>query len=273
MKATNLIIGYGYLGKRLLQLSQDEECFVTNRTGNVGVNNSCQSIYSLILDVNNKSSWDNLDGLSEKRNINVYFMVPPRQIDRILFSRFIERLNKLDCRSAILVSSTVVYGNVDRIVDADSEVHIDSERAERQHLIEHDWLAAISNGSIVRLAGLYGPERVIGKQGIANGDAVSGDPDGWLNLIHVDDGARLIKKISKMQQFYSIELGCDGRPIKRREYYSFLAQALNKEPPTFNYEITGRSTGRRCDNRITIERTGWLPEHIDFREILTELIN
>ncbi len=273
MQTINLIIGCGYLGTRLLGVLNGQQCYVTNRTEKSYKTDNVENIQTLILDINNKESWANLDSLFNKQELRVYFLVTPRQIDRTIFTDFIQQLNHFNIQRAVLVSSTVVYGNIDRIVDADSEVNIDSERAERQYEIEQDWLANMGNGVIVRFAGIYGPDRVIGKNGIINNEAVNGDPDGWLNLIHVDDGAQLIKRISEMDQPEHCELACDGNPVKRYDYYSFLAQELNQPSPLFVQDESTRGTGRRCDNTITMTRTGWQPEYADFRKALTKLVS
>ena len=250
-----------------------QQCYVTNRARKIYEAGSAKNVQALTLDINNKESWSNLANLPDKQELLIYFLVTPRQVDRTVFTDFIQRLNQFTIKRAILVSSTVVYGNVDRIVDADSEVNIDSERAERQYNIEQDWLANIKNGVVVRFAGIYGPDRVIGKNGIINGEAISGDPDGWLNLIHVDDGAQLIKRVSEMDQPEFRELACDGNPVKRYDYYSFLAQQLKQALPEFDQNDNARGSGRRCDNTITMTRTRWRPEHADFRKVLTTLIH
>jgi len=272
MKKINLIIGCGYLGRSLLKILHDESNYVVNRSEQHNAINSVEDNHQIILNINDKQTWRNLDVLSKKTSIRIYFMVPPSQIDRTAFPGFIERLNKLDVQKAVLVSSTVVYGNKDRVVDADSDVHIDSERAERQSFIEQDWLAAVKKGSIIRFAGIYGPERVIGKNGILKGDTINGDPNGWLNLIHVDDGAELLKRIGAMDDSEPIELACDGHPIKRGEYYSFLAKQLNQLEPIFSHHSNDRGMGRRCDNSVTISRSGWQPKHVDFRKAVSNLI-
>lgn len=261
----HLIIGCGYLGKRLLALLDSQTCWYTRRT-------QFPDKRALLFDINNEATWHNLDSLSSVKELTLYCMIPPSQIELACFSDCIEQLNQLNTKRSILVSSTVVYGSDDRTVDADSDVNIDNKRAERQYRIEQDWLTTIKNGLIVRLAGIYGPERIIGKTKIINGGAISGNPEGWLNLIHVDDAARLVKCIGEMQRPATIELASDGQPIKRQAYYAFLAEALKKAQPKFNDDIT-RNIGRRCDNRITIERTGWQPEHVDFRKVLSNLIN
>ena len=272
MKQINLIIGCGYLGRSLLGHLRDARNYVVNRSEQNSAINTADGNHQLILNINDKQSWSNLDTLSGKSSIRLYFMVPPRQIDGTIFADFIQRLNQLDIKRSILISSTVVYGNVDRIVDADSAVNIDSERAERQFQAEQDWLENIKAGTVIRLAGIYGPDRVIGRRGIINNETINGDPDGWLNLIHVDDAAQLIKRISEIDQPERIELGCDGKPIKRRDYYSYLAEQLNQTPPLFSHGTDARGTGRRCDNSVTISRSGWHPEHVDFREAVSDLI-
>jgi len=272
MNLTNLIIGCGYLGQRLLPLLQDEHCWFTHRSENLSGEGEKKNTHQLIIDINDEKSWRHIKQLSEKQDVIIYFMVPPGKIERTLFPDFIQQLNQLNIKASILISSTVVYGNKDRVVDADSEVKIDSERAERQYQVEQAWLENMKNGSVIRLAGIYGPKRVIGRNGIINNEIINGDPDGWLNLIHVDDAAQLVKRISEVSQSKRIELGCDGFPVKRYDYYSFLAEQLKQADPKFNKDGSTRGTGRRCDNNITITRTGWRPEHTDFRKALLNLI-
>lgn len=272
MNSINLIIGCGYLGRRLLPLLHDQHCWFTHRSENSTNGFEQANTHQLVIDINNETSWRNINALSEKQGVIIYFMVPPSKIVHTVFPDFIKRLNQLDIKRSIIISSTVVYGNVDRIVDADSEVIIDSERAERQYQIEQDWLENMESGSVIRLAGIYGPDRVIGRSGIINNEIINGDPEGWLNLIHVDDAALLVKRISEMDNPESIELACDGNPIKRREYYSFLAEQLNQTPPIFSHDSNARGTGRRCDNGVTISRSGWQPMHVDFRKAVSNLI-
>jgi nucleoside-diphosphate-sugar epimerase len=272
MNSINLIIGCGYLGRRLLPLLHDQHCWFTHRSENSSNGFEQANTHQLVIDINNETSWRNINALSEKQSVIIYFMVPPSKIDHTVFPDFIKRLNQLDIKRSIIISSTVVYGNDDRIVDADSEVKIDSERAERQYQIEQDWLESMETGTVIRLAGIYGPDRVIGRSGIINNEIINGDPEAWLNLIHVDDAARLVKRISEMDNPEPIELACDGNPIKRREYYSFLAEQLNQTPPIFSHDSTERGMGRRCDNSVTISRSGWQPLHVDFRKTVSDLI-
>ena len=201
--------------------------------------------------------------------MQVYCLVQRSRIDLTILPDFLNHLNSLPCRRCILVSSTVVYGSRERRVDADSEVEPDSERAERQYRIEQLWRSHLANAHIVRLAGLYGPGRVIGRQTIRNGEAVRGNADAWLNLVHVDDAASLVKQIASSDGAAEVELGCDGTPVKRKDYYGFLAESLNGPSPSFSGH---GDRGRRCDNRLTIERTGWQPRYTDYRQAISAIL-
>jgi nucleoside-diphosphate-sugar epimerase len=257
--SSHLIIGCGYLGKRLLPLLSDQTCWFTHRS-------QVSDEHALVLDINDEGTWNNLDVLSEEKGLTVYCMVPPSQIDLDTFPSFVHRINALNTRQCILISSTVVYGNTDRVVDADSDVELDSDRAKRQFQIELTWLESNEDACVVQLAGLYGPDRIIGRNNIMQGEAIKGDPEGWLNLIHVDDAATLIKCVGEMDEPEIIELGCDGTPIKRKDYYAYIAETLDKPLPDFDTNDQARGTGRRCNNKLTIERTGWQPEFKDFKQ-------
>ena len=254
----HLIIGAGYLGGRLAALLPGER-HLTRRAARPGI---------IPLDCNDAASWAGLAALEGKGPaLCVYFCVPPGQIDARLFPDFLQRLAGLGAQRAVLVSSTVVYGRREREVDADSAVNIDSPRAERQYrVLEH-----LNHASVLRLAGLYGPGRVIGRAGILAGNPIQGRADAWLNLIRVEDAATLLKRMGEMAQPARVELGADGSPARRRDYYAFLAERLGRPLPGFDQDQTN-GQGRRCDNRKTRQRTGWQPAFPDYRAGLAGLV-
>ena len=262
MTQTHLIIGAGYLGRRLAALLPGERQ-LTRRAARPGI---------IPLDCNDAASWASLAALRGKGPaLCVYFCVPPGQIDARLFPDFLRRLAGLGAQRALLVSSTVVYGRREREVDAASEVSIDSPRAERQYRVERAWLDHLDNACVLRLAGLYGPGRVIGRAGILAGNPIQGRADAWLNLIRVEDAATLLKRMGEMAQPARVELGADGNPAQRRDYYAFLAERLGRPLPGFDQGQTN-GQGRRCDNRKTRQRTGWQPAFPDYRAGLAGLV-
>jgi nucleoside-diphosphate-sugar epimerase len=94
-------------------------------------------------------------------------------------------------------------------------------------------------GAILRLAGIYGPGRVPHLDKLRTGEPVPVPRDGWLNLIHVDDAARIVvaadnwlaaRKAADGPHLFCVS---DGAPVKRNDYYRTAAQLLGAPTPTF----------------------------------------
>jgi len=185
--------------------------------------------------------------------------------------RLVDILHALAPASATLSSSTGVYGEQgSRVVSAESTCHPATKREARLRDIELCWLSAPC-ARVLRLAGLYGPGRVVGLQGILAGAPVAGEPDAWLNLIHASDAAALLLRMAGGQGA-RIELGADGAPVTRRNYYHALAALSGAAPPRFSGEATTRGGGyRRCDPSSTWARLDWRPMYRDFRAGLAAL--
>ncbi len=173
--------------------------------------------------------------------------------------------------TATLSSSTGVYGEQgSRTVSAESACLPVSPRERRLAEIETCW-HSIPGACVVRLAGLYGPGRVVGLSGLRAGAPVSGEPDGYLNLLHATDAAGLLLRAAGGPAA-PIELGADGTPITRRVYYQTLAAWLGVAPPRFSGEAAMRGGGfRRCDPASTRARLQWQPMFRDFRAGLAAL--
>lgn len=168
-------------------------------------------------------------------------------------------------RRAVLSSSTAIYGDRQgQTVTADEPCAPAAPREQRLALIEQCWLDEPAH-RVVRLAGLYGPGRIIGSAGLRAGQAVDGSADAWLNLIHVSDAARLLLRCLYADAA-RVELGADGTPVLRGVYYAWLAARLGAPRPTFSGLAGSRGgASRRCDPRPTMARTAWRPMFRDFR--------
>lgn len=174
-----LIIGCGFLGKVFCSRLKAQKRFGTTRYAARFAELRALGLSSLLFDVNERASWASLSELDRHQPLSVFFMIPPSHIDREVFVQFVGLLKTFNLSRAVLVSSTVVYGNEERVVDADSAVSIDSERAERQFAIEETWRSLGDSAYALRLAGLYGSERVIGESRIIKDQAISGNSRGW----------------------------------------------------------------------------------------------
>ncbi|MEM7235246.1 MAG: NAD-dependent epimerase/dehydratase family protein, partial [Planctomycetota bacterium] len=131
----------------------------------------------------------------------------------------------------VLLSSTGVYHQRDG-----SEVDENSPALseERSHLAirrgEQGLLEATKRGEIdgvvVRLGGLYGPGRspVEWLQRPTFRERLRASALGWMNWIHAEDAATAISQTIDSDLSGEIVLACDGKPVLRRDFYTFAAE-------------------------------------------------
>lgn len=207
--------------------------------------------------------------------LRVLCLLPPLACvdgqDRLApFARFCALLDEMRPARALLSSSTGVYGERGGArVTAETPCRPATARERRLCEIEDLWLAS-EGRQVLRCAGLYGPGSVIGLAGLLTHKPVAGDPDGWLNLLHVEDAAALLLAMA-LGTPARIELGADGHPVTRRDYYAMLAAWAGVPPPCFDRALAPRGGARRCDPATTYARLAWRPIFSDFRAGLASL--
>lgn len=152
------------------------------------------------------------------------------------------------------VSSTSVYGQATgEWVNEASPTEPIEENGQLLVECEQRLRQLRPNALLLRFAGIYGPNRVIRRAAIERGEPLMADPEKWLNLIHVDDGADIIIQTAGASGLYNVS---DGHPITRRDFYTTMAQLLNAPPAQFQPPIAGTSIGThdRTDRRISNQR-------------------
>lgn len=88
--------------------------------------------------------------------------------------------------------------------------------------------------SILRLAGIYGPERLLRRMSdLKNAVPITSSPEGWLNLIHVDDAVRAIDAVSRHESPPPLLNVVAANSVSRRTYYESLASLADAPPPVF----------------------------------------
>ncbi|MBK6660474.1 MAG: NAD-dependent epimerase/dehydratase family protein [Proteobacteria bacterium] len=174
---------------------------------------------------------------------------------------------------AVLASSTAVYGDAHgQWVGAASPAQDADARTRKLLAIEQAWMDAGLDSYVVRLAGLYGPGRVIGRDGIARGESLPGDGDEWLNLLHIDDAARAMLATARGAAPLRYALISDATPVLRKDYYQALAAALGAPAPRFGAPGGRRAGSRRCDSASSWAALGLDPQWPDSRAALRALL-
>ncbi len=282
-----LIIGCGYLGRVLAGklLAQGVTVYGTTQSRPRAEELFALGVRPMLLSVTQRPTFASLRPALDCEALDVYYLVPPGHARddgpsprNVILGGIAYTLNALrtarGLRRAVLTSSTAVYGQSGNArVDADTPAAPNGERAELLLKGEDLWLNSGLPTHVVRLAGLYGPKRVIGFKAVLDGAPLVGDPKALLNLIHVEDAADLLMAMMTAPDVGRIELGCDDRPTARLAYYTALAHRLNVAPPRvlddpamlarmgINPRRLARSSSKACDNAVTRQRTGWQPKY------------
>jgi len=178
-------------------------------------------------------------------------------------------------RRVIFISSTGVYGDADGDwVDEDSPCEPVSEGG-RAFLAAERLLADHPLGErsvVLRMAGIYGPDRVPKVRDIAAGKPVAVAKSGRLNLIHVDDAAAVVVAAEGRAQPPRTYLISAGHPVERRAFYTYLADLLGCPRPEFvepsaEQTTDGRGRGdKRVRNQRMLEELGFQLGFADYRK-------
>jgi nucleoside-diphosphate-sugar epimerase len=278
---STLIVGCGYLGRRVGQRlsNRHDKVYGTVRSEARASSLGRWGITPLIADVLDVESLKALPAVDRV----VYCVGFDRSSGIAMRRVYVEGLanvfQALAGRTArmLYVSSTSVYGQTDGSwVDEDSPTEPTTESG-RICLEAEQSAGSLARESgmelvVVRLSGLYGPGRIIGRTTVLNGDPIGGDPEKYLNLIHVEDAASASISALDWGVAGRLYLASDDRPMVRREYFRWLAILLSEEVPPIRFEPSqpasseaarDASNKRVCNQRIKSE-LGLALKYLDF---------
>lgn len=175
-------------------------------------------------------------------------------------------------RRAVLVSSSGVYGDTTGPVDETTPVA--PSRPTHEILLEAERLfhARLPHGTVLRLAGLYGPGRAT-----FIGRAKAGEVrERWTNRIHRDDAAAAVVHLlsapsesseSPLESPPPLLLGTDTEPARASEVADFVRHLLGLPglPARPAPETTSEPPGRRLSS-AALRATGFTFAHPTYRE-------
>ncbi len=275
---TSLIVGCGWVGRWLAPRRQATGARVLGTRRRPRPGDLPAGVEALAFDLEDGQGAPRLAAQCPA-GADIYYLVPPglragRPADAVAASvhDLARALAARTPRAAILASSTAAWGDCGGArVDAGTPAAGADARARALLAIEAAWRDALPQARIVRLAGLYGPGRVVGERPLRAGTPIGGDPDAWLNLLWGEDAAALLDCLPAAGAAAPVELGCDDAPVRRREYYTELARRLGV-PVRFEPDGGEGRASRLCDNGPTRARTGWRPAVADWRAGLERLL-
>lgn len=188
---------------------------------------------------------------------------------------------------AIYISTTGVYGTaggewVDEGTPTDPQreggrASLAAERVLAEHPLG-------TRSAILRLAGIYGPGRVPYIDKLRAGEPLAVPSAGWLNLIHVDDAARIVVAVDRWLAARELSDGphvfcvSDGTPVQRGEYYAKVARLIGAPPPAFTTPPPGSpaaaraGSDRRVSNAKLLREVGVTLEYPSYHQGLAAIL-
>lgn len=281
-----LIFGCGYVGLRVAHLwhAQGDEVFAVTRSVDRGAQFAQSGLRPIIADVTDENSLANLPSVDTVLFAVGYDRSAGIPIEDVYVAGLAKVLDHLpdSCGRLIYVSSTGVYGDAAGQV-VDEQTPCDPQRSggkacwAAEELLRSDPRWQQKHVSL-RLAGIYGPDRIPRAKEIAAQIPIPTPGAGALNLIHVDDAAQTVLLAAAHPAPKSLYVVSDGRPVERTEYYAEIARSLNAPPPVYETAdpdspaALRAAANRRMSNRLAVEHLGLQPQYPDYRAGLAAIL-
>ena len=225
----------------------------------------------------------NLRDLPPRLDFVVYAASPGGSDDALYRTAYVEGVGRLlDALAAqgqnpkriFLLSSTSVYGQ-DRgdWVDETSPTQPLDFRGKR--ILEAEGLLGASGqaATIVRLGGIYGPQRISMIERVRSGRAIvaRGGPR-YTNRIHRDDCAGALRHLMRLPAPEGVYLGVDCEPADDAAVLRWLAGAIGAPEPRVDAASGGRTrANKRCRNDRLLA-SGYSFRYPTFREGYSALL-
>jgi len=149
----------------------------------------------------------------------------------------------------VLLSSTAIYQGLEGVVDESTNLNLaepnpaESSSLEKAQILNAAEQAVLNfhrQGSVLRLAGLVGPERHPGK--FLQAKRTLENSTAPVNLIHQQDAVGLISSLLTSTSPQGIFNGVSDTHVTKALYYQAAAKSLGLELPTFSTDKVLAST-------------------------------
>jgi nucleoside-diphosphate-sugar epimerase len=282
-----LIFGCGYLGKRVAELwkSAGSTVFAVTRSSDRAAQFVSAGLQPIVADITAEQKFQIPPEVRTVLFAVGYDRASGRSIQEVYADGLQRVLGSLPqtVERLIYISSTGVYGptsagdwvNEDTDCQPTREGGKASLAAER--LLQNHPVFA-SRGIILRLAGIYGPGRIPRAHDLAAGKPIDAPAGGWLNLIHVDDAARIVLLAENSGRSPRLFAVSDGNPVVRGDYYRELARLLRAPEPSFiapdptSPAAQRAGSDKRVDNRRLCEELGPQFQFPSYRQGLASIV-
>lgn len=265
-KVNRLIFGCGYLGTRVGRLwdSQGDRVNVVTRSDERATELGTEGFFTCGGDVTQPGSLTFLNILPELDTV-LHAVGYDRSGERSIHEVYAEGMRNVlaalpdSVKRLVYISTTGVYGDAGgEWIDEKTKPHPAREGGKASLAAEQAIRESrfADRAIILRLAGIYGPDRLPYLKQIQAGEAIEAPQQGHLNLIHVDDAARIVQQVARCDfTFTGPQVYCvsDGQPVVRSEYYNQLARLLGAPEPRFAEPAAGSPRAARAgaDKRVS----------------------
>jgi nucleoside-diphosphate-sugar epimerase len=258
--ATKLVFGCGYLGLRVARLwvGQNDEVIAVTRSPHRAEELAQCGISPRLADVTESATLFNLPAAQTV----LYAVGHDRSAGKNIREVYVEGLRNVlaalpgETGRIIYISSTGVYGQSDgEWVDESSPCRptreggracLEAEEVLRTHPLG-------KRAIVLRMGGLYGPGRISRRAELEAGRPIAAAERGFLNLIHVDDAARIVLAAEARSASPSLYNVTDGHPVQRGDYFRELARLASAPSPRFEPppESDPRAQRAASDKRVS----------------------
>lgn len=292
---SRLIIGTGYLGKRLARawLSRGDTVFAVTRSPEHAAVLASEGFSSLVADVTQPETLSRLPSVDTL----VYCVAYDRKSHDSPFNVYVAGLRNVLQTAAgesvciVLISSTGVYGDQAGVWTSESSPTRPSRPSAKALLEAENLLRSSSAGPrsiVLRLAGIYGPGRIPLLENLRRELPLPGGADSVINLIHVDDAVTAVLLADEKAARPNLFNVSDGHPVARAAFYSELARLLSLRGPHFECptqrggsngsenrpgDVVTRGTGhKRVSNDKICRELGFSCRYPTYREGLLSIV-